>query len=175
MNYKEEVYKGMDYLGNHPETIFVGQAVACKGTAITHQVSKFSSEKLLELPVAEDFQAGFCIGLALRGQIPISLYPRMNFAILAANQLINHLDKWSLMSDGESKPKVITKTVVGSQYPLDPGHQHKANYTQAFKNMCDSINVVELIHAEEVFPAYEKALDREDGVSTLIIEHGDFC
>ena len=41
--------------------------------------------------------------------------------------------------------------------------------------MCDSINVVELIHAEEVFPAYEKALDREDGVSTLIIEHGDFC
>ena len=78
------------------------------------------------------------------------------------------------MSDGESKPKVITKTVVGSKYPLDPGHQHKANYTQAFKNMCDSINVVELLYAEQVLPAYKEALDREDGVSTLIIEHGDF-
>tara|TARA_R110000751_G_scaffold66469_1_gene135734 strand:+ start:56 stop:583 length:528 start_codon:yes stop_codon:yes gene_type:complete len=175
MNYKEEIYKGMNYLGAHPETIFVGQAVAYKGTAVTHQVKDFPPEKLLELPVAEDFQSGFCLGLALEGKIPVSIYPRMNFAILAANQLINHLDKWSLMSDGESKPKVITKTVVGSRHPLDPGHQHKANYTQAFKNMCDSINVVELLYAEQVFPAYKEALDREDGISTLIIEHGDFC
>ena len=173
MNYKEEVYKGMAYLGSHPETIFVGQAVAYKGTAVTHQVKDFPPEKLLELPVAEDFQAGFCLGLALEGKIPVSIYPRMNFTILAANQIVNHLDKWSVMSDGESRPKVIMKAVVGSQYPLDPGHQHKANYTQAFRSMCDTIDVVELLYPEQVLPTYKKALDRADGVSTLIVEHGD--
>ena len=175
MNYKEEIYKGMKYLGSHPETIFVGQAVEYKGTAVTHQVKDFPSEKLLELPVAEDFQAGFCLGLALEGKIPVSIYPRMNFVLLAANQIVNHLDKWPAMSDGESRPKVITKAVVGSQYPLDPGHQHKANYTQAFKSMCDTVDVVELLYAEDVLPAYKKALDRDDGISTLIIEHGDLC
>jgi len=35
------------------------------------------------------------------------------------------------------------------------------------------VDVVELVHAHKVFDTYKKALDREDGVSTLIIEHGD--
>jgi pyruvate/2-oxoglutarate/acetoin dehydrogenase E1 component len=173
MSYIEEVQKGMDYLAQHPDTLFVGQAVEYKGTAVTHQVKDYEPCKLLELPVAEDFQAGFCLGLALEGKIPVSIYPRMNFAILAANQIVNHLDKWPVMSDGESRPKVIMKAIVGSRYPLDPGHQHKANYTQAFKSMCDTINVVELLYPEQIFPEYKKALDREDGVSTLIVEHGD--
>jgi pyruvate/2-oxoglutarate/acetoin dehydrogenase E1 component len=174
MTYIEEVRKGMDYLASKPNSIFIGQAVAYKGTAVSHQVRDYDKSKLLELPVAEDFQAGFCLGLAIDGFLPISLYPRMNFTILACNQIINHLDKWIAMSDGESRPKVITKAVVGSRYPLDPGHQHKANYTEAFKSMCETINVVELLYPEQVYNEYEKAADRDDGVSTILIEHGDF-
>ena len=174
MTYLSEVQRGMDYLASLPNSIFVGQAVAYKGTALTRQVKDYAPEKLLELPVAEDFQSGFCLGLALDGFLPVSLYPRMNFAILACNQLVNHLDKWIAMSDGESRPKVITKAVVGSRYPLDPGHQHKANYTEAFKSMCESINVVELLYPEQIYKEYVRAAEREDGVSTLLIEHGDF-
>jgi pyruvate dehydrogenase E1 component beta subunit len=171
MNYKEEVFKGMDLLGQHPKTIFIGQAVAYKGTALTHQVKNFPEEKLLELPVAEEFQAGVALGLALEGYKPVSMYPRMNFIILAMNQIVNHLDKWEAMSVGESKPKVIMKAVVGSQYPLDPGHQHKANYTESFRSACTNIDIVELLYPEQIVPAYEKAL--QSGRSTLIIEHGD--
>tara|TARA_R100000656_G_scaffold49611_1_gene39983 strand:- start:151 stop:681 length:531 start_codon:yes stop_codon:yes gene_type:complete len=174
MNYLEQVRRGMDYVAALPNSIFVGQAVAYKGTAITHQVKDYPRDKLLELPVAEDFQSGFCLGLALDGFLPVSLYPRMNFAILACNQLINHIDKWLDMSDGESRPKVITKAVVGSRYPLDPGHQHKANYTEAFKSMCESINVVELLYPEQIYAEYVRAAERKDGVSTLLVEHGDF-
>ena len=172
MSYKQEVQKGMDLLAEQPNSIFIGQAVEYKGTALTHQVKSFDSYKLLELPVAEEMQAGFALGLALEGYLPISLYPRMNFIILAMNQIINHLDKWEAMSCGMSKPKVIMKAVAGSQYPLDPGHQHRANYTQAFKSMVTNIDVVELLYPEQVFPAYQKALDTNK--STLIIEHGDF-
>ena len=173
MKYKEEVQKGMDLLATNPKAIFMGQAVEYKGTALTHQVKEYPSHQLLELPVSEEMQAGVAIGLALEGYLPISLYPRMDFIILAMNQIVNHLDKWEAMSQGFSKPKVIMKAVVGSQYPLDPGHQHKANYTQVFKSSCQSINVVELLYPEQVFGEYKMALDREDGVSTMIVEHGD--
>jgi pyruvate/2-oxoglutarate/acetoin dehydrogenase E1 component len=171
MNYKEEVQKGMDLLAEQPNTIFIGQAVEYKGTAITHQVKNFPSSKLLELPVAEEMQAGFALGLALEGYLPISLYPRMNFLILAANQIVNHLDKWEAMSCGMSKPKVIMKAVIGSQYPLDPGHQHRANYTQPFKSMVTNIDVLELIYPEQIMSAYQQAIDSDR--STLITEFGD--
>jgi acetoin:2,6-dichlorophenolindophenol oxidoreductase subunit beta len=171
VNYKEEVFKGMELLGQHPKTIFIGQAIAYKGTALTHQVKNFPKEKLLELPVAEEFQAGVALGLALEGYIPVSMYPRMNFIILAMNQIVNHLDKWEAMSMGQSRPKVIMKAVVGSQYPLDPGHQHKANYAESFRSACTNIDVVELLYPEQIVPAYERALQSER--STLIIEHGD--
>lgn len=172
MNYKEEIYKGMDLLNIHPKTVFIGQAVEYKGTALTHQVKNFPKEKLIELPVAEEFQAGVALGLALEGYIPVSMYPRMNFIILAMNQIVNHLDKWEAMSVGESKPKVIMKAVVGSQYPLDPGHQHKANYAESFRNACTNIDVVELLYPEQVVPAYKHALIHSKK-PTLIIEHGD--
>tara|TARA_A100001515_G_C4586226_1_gene214578 strand:- start:1652 stop:2179 length:528 start_codon:yes stop_codon:yes gene_type:complete len=171
MNYKEEVYKGMELLNEHPKTIFMGQAIEYKGTALTHQVKKFNKEKLLELPVAEEFQAGLALGLALEGYIPVSMYPRMNFIILAMNQIVNHLDKWEAMSMGQSRPKVIMKAVVGSEDPLDPGHQHKANYAECFRSSCTNIDVVELLYPHQVLPAYKKALESER--STLIIEHGD--
>ena len=72
---------------------------------------------------------------------------------------------------GQSKPKIIMKAVVGSRYPLDPGHQHRANYTQVLKSACTNIDIVELLYPEEVMPAYERALNSDR--STLIVEHGD--
>ena len=169
MKYLEEVQKGMNLLAEQSNSIFVGQAVEYKGTALTQQVKDFAPEKLLEAPVAEDFQAGFCLGLALEGYLPISLYPRCNFMLLAANQIVNHLDKWEKMGGG--CPKVIMKMVVGSDWPLDAGNQHTANFTAAFQSMCENIDVIELISAHKVLPAYEWALISNK--STIIIEHGN--
>ena len=171
MKYLEEVQKGMDFLAEDPRTIFMGQAVEYKGTALTHQVKNYPSRQLLELPVSEEMQAGMALGLAIEGYLPVSLYPRMDFIILAKNQIINHLDKWEAMSQGQSKPKVIMKAVVGSNSPLDPGHQHQANHTHAFKSMCKNINVVELLYPHTILETYKKAYKSDK--STLIIEHGD--
>ena len=132
MKYLEEVQKGMDFLAEDPRTIFMGQAVEYKGTALTHQVKNYPARQLLEVPVAEEMQAGMALGLALEGYLPVSLYPRMDFIILAMNQIVNHLDKWEAMSQGESKPKVIMKAIVGSNSPLDPGHQHQSNHVSEF-------------------------------------------
>jgi acetoin:2,6-dichlorophenolindophenol oxidoreductase subunit beta len=168
MKYIDEIQKGMDLLASY-NAMFIGQAVAFKGTSLTNQVKNYPANRLIELPVAEEFQMGFCIGLALRGQIPVSMYPRSNFAILACNQIVNHLDKWRAM--GGDDVKVIIKIAVGSSYPLDPGEQHKANYAQAFKDMCTSIKVYDLLYPQDIYPAYEKALKYSG--SSILIEHAD--
>ncbi len=172
MSYIEQVQQGMELLNSHPSTLFIGQAMQVKGHAISKQVESFPIEKRIELPVAEEMQAGMSIGMALEGYIPISIYPRCNFAILACNQIINHLDKWPLMVPNSTPPKVIIKMVVGSINPLDPGWQHKANFASAFSEMCETIHVVDLTEAEDVLPAYQRALyDYEK--STIFIEYAD--
>ena len=171
MKYLEEVQKGMDFLAEDPRTIFMGQAVEYKGTALTHQVKNYPARQLLEVPVAEEMQAGMALGLALEGYLPVSLYPRMDFIILAMNQIVNHLDKWEAMSQGESKPKVIMKAIVGSNSPLDPGHQHQSNHVSEFKSIFKNIDVVELLYPHTILEEYQKAYSSNR--STLIIEHGD--
>lgn len=118
---------------------------------------------------------GISIGLALEGFIPVSVFPRYNFLIVAANQLVNHLDKIANMSQGKLRPKVIIKTMVGSIRPLNAGVQHSSDFTAAFRSLLTNNVVVEdLTEPEMIFPAYKQALEREDGKSTLLVEYGDF-
>jgi pyruvate/2-oxoglutarate/acetoin dehydrogenase E1 component len=168
MKYIDEVNKGMKLLADSGTTI-IGQAVNFKGHAITKQAQFWNENKRIELPVAEEMQTGISLGMSLAGEIPVSIYPRMNFLICAANQLLNHLDKWESMGGG--KLHVILKAVVGSDYPLDPGHQHKANWASEIKSMCDEVNVFNLLYPHKIFNAYSFAIENK-GVH-LIIEHGD--
>ena len=78
------------------------------------------------------------------------------------------------MCSGKCNPCVIIKVAVGSEHPLDPGQQHKANYAEAFRSMCEHINVVDLLYPHQIVPAYQKALDGFwNGGATILIEHGD--
>jgi pyruvate/2-oxoglutarate/acetoin dehydrogenase E1 component len=117
---------------------------------------------------------GMTNGLALQGKLPVSIFPRWNFILLATNQLVNHLDKISDMSDGGYQPKVIIRTSIGSERPLHPGHQHIGDYTEAYRSMLHNVEVIRLEEPEEVFPAYEKARNRNDGKSTILVEYGDY-
>ena len=164
----------MEFLARDPRTVFLGQAVACPGTAMTNTLKNVAKEKLLELPVAEDLQMGMSTGLALTGVVPVSIYPRWNFLLCAVGQVVNHLDKLSAMSNGGYQPKVIIRTGIGSQRPLHPQFQHVGDFTDAFRLMCKNIEVIRLDEPEHIFPAYQKALEREDGKSTIIVEYGDY-
>ena len=174
MKYFEELKKSMHFLSKNKKTIFIGQAVEVPGTAMSNTLQGISSKKLVELPVAEEMQMGMTVGLALNGEIPISIYPRWNFLLLAMNQLINHLDKINIMSNNGFDVKAIIRTGVGSQRPLHPQYQHIGDFTDAVKKMCTSIDVIKLNEPEDIFPSYKKALNREDGKSTILVEFGDY-
>ena len=174
MRYLDEVVRSMKMLAEHPDTVFLGQSIVYAGNIIHKTLIDVPVEKKIELPVAEDFQMGYSTGLALAGYIPVTTYPRMDFLVLACNQLVNHLDKFNDISHGKVHPKVIIKTMVGSIRPLDPGHQHKQNYIEAFRLMCKTIEIIELSEPSEIYPAHDHALNRTDGRSTLLVEYGDY-
>ena len=46
--------------------------------------------------------------------------------------------------------------------------------SNAFREMLSSVNVIELNEPEDIFPAYEKAYNSDDGKSTILVEFQDF-
>jgi len=172
--YFDELSRAMTFLGEKSDTIFLGQAVEYKGTAMTNTLKQVPKTKLLEMPVNEEMQMGITNGLAVAGSVPISIFPRWNFLLLGVNQLVNHLDKYSIYTHGDYQPKAIIRTSVGSVRPLNPQIQHSGDFTEAFKKMLLTIEVIRLDEPEQVFPAYEKAYTRTDGKSTIIVEWGDY-
>ena len=174
MKYFDEIKRSMDWLNTKPDTLFLGQAVEYDGTAMTRTLKDVDSDKKLEMPVNEDMQTGITLGMALNGTVPISIYPRWNFLLLGANQLVNHIDKIKVMSSGGYTPKIIIRTSIGSQRPLHPQHQHVGDFTDAFKKMTTTIEVIKLKEPKDIFPAYKKALSRKDGKNTILVEYGDY-
>ena len=174
MKYFSELKRSMNYLAKNNKTIFIGQAVEVPGTSMSNTLKDINPKKLIELPVAEEMQMGMTLGLALNGDIPISIFPRWNFVLLAMNQLINHLDKINIMSNNGFKAKAIIRTGVGSERPLNPQHQHTGDFTESMQKICTTIEIIRLDNSEDIFPAYKKALTREDGKSTILVEYGDY-
>lgn len=172
MKYFDELKRSMDWLGEKEDTFFLGQAVVDPGTGMSNTLKDVDVSKRLETPVFEETQMGMTVGMALNGTVPISVYPRWNFLLLATNQVVNHLDKIPLMSDFPCK--VIIRVSIGSERPLHPYHQHVGDFTDAFRLMCKNIEIIRLDEPEQIFEAYKHAYERTDGKSTILVEWGDY-
>jgi len=174
VKYFDELKRTMEWVAEHPKTMFVGQTVAGPGTFMFQTLRDLPKEKALEMPINESFQMQFTIGLALAGYVPISVYPRQNFLLLATGDMVNMLDKISAISSGQVRPRIIIRAAAGPYEPVHPGHQHVGNYAEGFRKLFSWIEVVELEEPAQIFPAYQHALEREDPKTTLIIEHGNY-
>jgi hypothetical protein len=78
------------------------------------------------------------------------------------------------MSNNEYIPKVIIRVSIGSEYPIDPQDQHKGDFTNSFKLMCKTIDIITLNDAEDIVPAYKYALN-DTKFSSILVESADFC
>ncbi len=174
MKYFDELKRTMEWIAQQPNTIFLGQTTAGPGTFMYQTLRDCPKDRALEMPVNESFQMQFTIGLALAGYIPISVYPRQNFLLLATGDMANMIDKLPAISANQIQPRMLIRVAVGPDSPVHPGHQHVGNYAEAFRKMFKWIEVVELNEPEDIFPAYEKALTRKDSKTTLLIEHGNY-
>lgn len=158
----------MHFLGKNNKTIFLGQAVRVPGTAMYNTLTGVNKKKLLELPVTEEMQMGMTLGLAMNGFVPVTIFPRWNFLLLATNQLVNHLDKISKISNNKINPHIIIRTAVGSERPLDPQSQHKGDFTKAYKMMCKNIDFYYLKNSKDIFRSYKKVMQNKKRISILV-------
>lgn len=172
MNYHDELCKAMLMLAEHPKSIFLGQGVGCAGTSMHSTLADVPREKRLEMPVAEELQMGMAIGMALEGYLPICIFPRWNFVLRAADQLVNHLDRLPIYSGGEYKPKVIIRTAVPSTSPFNPQAQHDDDFGDAFRKMLRTVWVQPLARAEQIVPHYRSAAEQYSP-STILVEYTD--
>src|SRR4051812_20242625 len=144
MKYFDELKRSMNFLAQDPRTVFLGQAVAVAGTAMFNTLKDVPRDRLIELPVAEEMQMGMTTGMALAGMIPVSVFPRWNFLLYGINQLINHLDKIEVMSNGGYRAQAIIRTGVGSERPLHPQYQHVGDFTEAIRAISTTLEVIRL-------------------------------
>jgi pyruvate/2-oxoglutarate/acetoin dehydrogenase E1 component len=157
----------MTELAKLDDTIFIGQQIVYAGNPMSTTLGEVPKEKMIEVPVMEETQMGMSLGLAITGKTVISFYPRWDFLISAANQLINHVDKFELMTG--KKVNIFIRVGKGADVPLDPGHQHKANYINEFKTMCPNIEIHELKTSVDVELTYKYIM--ENGGIHILAEY----
>ena len=165
--YKIALTNVMTELGKLDDTIFIGQQIVYAGNPMSTTLGEVPKEKMIEVPVMEETQMGMSLGLAITGKTVISFYPRWDFLISAANQLINHIDKFELMTG--KKVNIFIRVGKGADVPLDPGHQHKANYINEFKTMCPNIEIHDLKTWQDVELSYKYAI--ENGGVHILAEY----
>lgn len=162
--YKQALTDAMTYLGKQDDTVFVGQQIVYAGNPMSTTLVDVSKDKMIEVPVMEETQMGISLGLTMTGKTVISFYPRWNFLICAANQLINHIDTYELMTG--KKANLLIRVGKGSDNPLDPGPQHKADFINEFKSMCPHISFYQLRTSDEIYDIYTNAY-KQGGVHVL--------
>jgi len=163
--YKDELTNAMTLLGRQQDIVFIGQQIVYAGNPMSTTLGNVPKDKMIELPVMEETQMGMTLGIAMTGKTVISFYPRWDFIISATNQLVNHIDKYELMTG--KKANILIRLGKGSDKPLDPGHQHKGNYLSEFSSMCSNIKFHNLLTVADIKKSYQDAYE-QGGVHVLI-------
>lgn len=163
--YKDALTDAMTYLADKENTIFIGQQIVYAGNPMSTTLTNVPKDKMIEMPVMEETQMGMSLGLSMTGKTVISFYPRWDFIVSATNQLVNHLDKYEIMTG--KRANILIRLGKGSDTPLDPGVQHKNSYFNEFASMCPHIKFHNLTEYSKIYETYVTAF-QEGGVHVLV-------
>ena len=81
---------------------------------------KYGKERVFDTPLSEDGMTGIAVGAALAGLRPIHTHVRMDFLMLAMNQLVNIAAKARYMSGGKIHVPMVVRALIGDGW----GAQH---------------------------------------------------
>ena len=83
---------------------------------------KYGSDRVLDMPTSENGMTGIAIGSALVGMRPIMTHQRVDFFILAFDQLINNAAKWHYMFGGQMSVPLVIRLIIGRGWGQGPQH-----------------------------------------------------
>ena len=85
-------------------------------------VDRFGSDRVVNTPLSEDAMTGAAIGAALAGLRPIHVHIRMDFVLLAMNQLVNIAAKSRYMFGESGSVPLVVRCIIGRGW--GQGAQH---------------------------------------------------
>jgi len=165
MTNQEDIVEAMTTLARKKKTVFLGENIINSGR-LYGTLEKVPRHKCIEMPIAENLIAGAACGLALAGYHPICIFQRMDFMLIAADQIINHAVLIPKMSGGSIVLPIIFRCVKAHlTKEFWVGHQHSKDFTHVFRPYMPVYEIPRYVGAQE---AYAKAYDMKQPV--LVVE-----
>jgi acetoin:2,6-dichlorophenolindophenol oxidoreductase subunit beta len=128
-SYGEAIRLGFEYLlGEYPGVFAIGQGLWSPwyvGNSMTDLDKKFGRQRVIDTPVSELASTGAAVGAALCGYRPVVVHPRMDFMLLAVDQIVNQAAKWSHMFGGQARVPITIRAIVNR------GGEQGAQHSQA--------------------------------------------
>lgn len=78
--------------------------------------------RVIETPLSEDAMTGVAIGMAMAGLHPVHVHARMDFMLLAMNQIVNMAAKLPYMQNGAVSIPLVVRGIIGRGW--GQGAQH---------------------------------------------------
>ncbi len=110
-------------------------------------LDEFGPERVIDSPISELGFAGIAVGASMNGLRPIVEFMTWNFAILAADQIINHAAKMLQMSGGQFNCPIVFRGGNGTAGQL------AATHSQSFEQMYSHIPGLKVITPSNPYDA----------------------
>ncbi|MBI4283917.1 MAG: alpha-ketoacid dehydrogenase subunit beta [Chloroflexi bacterium] len=94
---------------------------------------KYGSMRVMDMPAAENGMTGVAIGSALVGMRPIMTHQRVDFALLALEQIVNQAANWHYMFGGQASVPLTIRMIIGRGW--GQGAQHSQSLSSLFMHI----------------------------------------
>lgn len=96
-------------------------------------LEKFGPERCFGTPLSEDAMTGFALGAAISGFRPVHVHIRVDFMILAMNQITNMISNYHHITAGKVKVPLVIRAVIGRGW--GQGAQHSKSLQGVFAHL----------------------------------------
>lgn len=96
-------------------------------------LEKFGPRRCFDTPIAEDSMTGLALGAAINGLRPIHVHIRVDFLLLAMNQIANLISSFRYGCGGQKSAPLVIRAIVGRGW--GQGFQHSKSMHGTFANI----------------------------------------
>jgi acetoin:2,6-dichlorophenolindophenol oxidoreductase subunit beta len=83
---------------------------------------EFGKDRVMDMPCSENGMTGVVLGASLNGIRPVLNHQRLDFALLAMDQMCTQAAKWSYMFGGQAHAPVVFRMILGRGWGQGPQH-----------------------------------------------------
>lgn len=96
-------------------------------------LEEFGPERCFDTPLSEEGMTGFGFGAAISGLRPVHIHIRVDFLLLAINQLINHIANFAYGTQGQMGVPMVIRAIIGRGW--GQGYQHSKSLFSYFTHI----------------------------------------